>query len=1439
MNTRMILATLVACTVFVLVTGTVHAADYTTLPSVAIGQAVPWPADITVPVTDPVTKDNYWTTANHFYTSVRSGAAYWVQQPNPYPNLSYHVDNAMWISRMYAITGSTADADLAAKCIDNAYRAMTQYPTDPNCRPGGETTRCLYLIDKWLTGSTYYTAQHQTWLRNIALTANPSFAVAGGWAKEFGSFNRSFGCALNGECLLALVPTAPDAALWRTYIDTVWNYWWTYKDNDESTDHYNGLWFRYLLQWIEVRNCETEFWASPGVKRMMDRYLYQVTPMGAFAHYGDSCGWNVSWGHWIHIYEACATHYNDPRYKLAAHRMYDYSVNRIQNIDSWGYTGGEAGWSLLNAWSVANDSIGEAPREKEVVLAKRHKIVERTVAEQQATNQWWDLFPELMQDKMIFTSGPSKDSLSLMADVVGAAGHGHNRSPQLIQLTDHQSVLLMALGYMERLHEDHDRAMLMDYDGYPYDTTNYFAKSNNDVVAQANVYELGPVGYGLAKMTGYSGYPANQDRDIVFIKGVGAVVRDAVKFTAVNGAADIALRWGNMYRVANVGPDYGANWINTYVGEWVPLRGIGVNAPVLTRWHNNKRDLLIYFLPNAAGTMELIDRKQWDSTLPLPWQLQYSLRQTVQPNVTTSATTLLLPHASGPAQTLAEGVTTHLDDAQRTVFSFTGEDGALHSVIINHSGAAIDVAGLQTDGQIAYAKRVSGIVTSVALYGGTYLIVNGQNVTTLAAPAKEQVVPESLSDVTVATDPNPPMEADNPITITATPVGGTMVQYQFQVGYDGGNWTTIQGYSSGNTCVWTPLEGHDYTIRVWAKEGDSANQYDVQQDVPYQVTQPQVIGLGQVLATPVAMATGGQWTNALRNAMEPLGYSVGMGTSYMGGNTIGFDTNNTTSTRWDLNAQGEFPTTPTVRNGPTNNQPSWWTLGPGGTKIVAPGYSGHASLCWTTTHYAIPLLDGDTGNLPKSCIITIVPNVAERTTKKIAVLLTNGWNGSPVSATVDYIKIGNFTVDGMFPMNVQHPGGGVSSTAMAHGFEVPVIPGKNIEIKVTLNPGINVGLAFAFEDQLDVQPTVNITTPAPGTIFTAPADVTITADAADSDGTIQKVEFYADGAKLGEDTLAPYSYTWINAPAGAHTLTAVATDNLNLPKTSDPVVITVNDLPVVSLTAPADGAVFVAPSSITLTATATDTVGGIDKVEFYDGANKLGEDTLAPYEYVWNTPTSGAHTLTAKAIDTHTASTTSSAAGITVWGSMDIGNVGLAGSAGYSAPTFTATGAGAGVTSTADAFRFVYQTMTGDCTIVARVATFSSTTSSARAGVMIRQSTAANAKEGSSLFAPSNTRVYFHRRTSAGGNTSTSNSTAAAAPYWVKLVRSGNSFSAYKSSNGATWTQVGNTVTISMTGTIYVGLAVTSGTTSSTRTATFDNVSITAGGSELLKRKKR
>ena len=92
-------------------------------------------------------------------------------------------------------------------------------------------------------------------------------------------------------------------------------------------------------------------------------------------------------------------------------------------------------------------------------------------------------------------------------------------------------------------------------------------------------------------------------------------------------------------------------------------------------------------------------------------------------------------------------------------------------------------------------------------------------------------------------------------------------------------------------------------------------------------------------------------------------------------------------------------------------------------------------------------------------------------------------------------------------------------------------------------------------------PTVAITSPANGSTFDEDETVPITADAADADGSIAKVEFFAGTSKLGEDTTSPYSFDWVSPPAGQHQLSAVATDNSGFSNRSAYVNITVGTPP--------------------------------------------------------------------------------------------------------------------------------------------------------------------------------------------------------------------------------------------------------------------------------------
>jgi hypothetical protein len=177
------------------------------------------------------------------------------------------------------------------------------------------------------------------------------------------------------------------------------------------------------------------------------------------------------------------------------------------------------------------------------------------------------------------------------------------------------------------------------------------------------------------------------------------------------------------------------------------------------------------------------------------------------------------------------------------------------------------------------------------------------------------------------------------------------------------------------------------------------------------------------------------------------------------------------------------------------------------------------------------------------------------------------------------------------------------------------------------------------------------------------------------------------------------------------------------------------------------------------------------------------------------------------------------------WITGDIGNAGTRGHASHLDGTFTVKGAGADIWGAADAFRFVYQDLSADGEIVARVSSMANTHAWAKAGVMIRAGAGASAMHAMVVQTPGN-GVAFQWRPTTGGSSLSVQVPNVPIGSWVKLSRSGNSFSAFYSLDGISWIQIGSNVTINMPADVQAGLAVTSRNTGAVCTATLSHVSV-------------
>src|SRR5438309_5547435 len=195
-----------------------------------------------------------------------------------------------------------------------------------------------------------------------------------------------------------------------------------------------------------------------------------------------------------------------------------------------------------------------------------------------------------------------------------------------------------------------------------------------------------------------------------------------------------------------------------------------------------------------------------------------------------------------------------------------------------------------------------------------------------------------------------------------------------------------------------------------------------------------------------------------------------------------------------------------------------------------------------------------------------------------------------------------------------------------------------------------VSAAWAKKDKVEV----TLTAPAAGALYNAPAAVVLSAIAQtkQKNHPIAKVEFFQGtslvGSVAGPQAGNEYTLSWTGVAAGTYSLTAKATNDKGDTDLSDPVSITVNALPSISLTSPGSNAAFKAPASIPLAVQVADTDGSIANVEYFYGTTLITSLSAPPYSFVWTEVPQGTYALTARVIDNLGGAMTSVAVNVTV-----------------------------------------------------------------------------------------------------------------------------------------------------------------------------------------------
>jgi photosystem II stability/assembly factor-like uncharacterized protein len=180
--------------------------------------------------------------------------------------------------------------------------------------------------------------------------------------------------------------------------------------------------------------------------------------------------------------------------------------------------------------------------------------------------------------------------------------------------------------------------------------------------------------------------------------------------------------------------------------------------------------------------------------------------------------------------------------------------------------------------------------------------------------------------------------------------------------------------------------------------------------------------------------------------------------------------------------------------------------------------------------------------------------------------------------------------------------------------------------------------------------TLNISGIKPDSVYNTPINFKLVADAMQNNSAVSAIEFYNGDIKIGEVNNAPFEFDWNDVSYGEYHVYAKVTDSHGNVAFSNvlPAKVRASAVPEVSIVSPVNNAVFDYNSNIEIRANASDSDGTITKVEFFNGLEKIGEDTDSAYTFSWTNVLDGTYQLTAKATDNSNQTVSSEPITITV-----------------------------------------------------------------------------------------------------------------------------------------------------------------------------------------------
>lgn len=200
-------------------------------------------------------------------------------------------------------------------------------------------------------------------------------------------------------------------------------------------------------------------------------------------------------------------------------------------------------------------------------------------------------------------------------------------------------------------------------------------------------------------------------------------------------------------------------------------------------------------------------------------------------------------------------------------------------------------------------------------------------------------------------------------------------------------------------------------------------------------------------------------------------------------------------------------------------------------------------------------------------------------------------------------------------------------TLGAHSLTAKAFDDKGAS-KISSAVNVNVLSEFAI-------PGISLVTPIDDQVLEEGSTVAFTVMFNGDSKHVKRVEYYAGSQLLGTSSTSPYNFDWKNIPVGEYELKATVIggtpEKIN---SSNVVKLSVKPKPTIpfEIIAPIRNSKVATGSDLTISVQVPNSIKTIKRVEYFRGNVKIGQTSIAPYDFVWKNVSTGEYNLVSRLI---------------------------------------------------------------------------------------------------------------------------------------------------------------------------------------------------------------